>query len=1041
MRAFLARIGRSGARGLGAHAALLVAATLAVSLAPSSAAAQYFGRNRVQYETFDFRIMETPHYGIYFYPAESVATADAARMAERWYARHSTLLSHLPGKKPVILYANHPDFEQTNTLGGGFIDQSTGGVTEGGRDRVILPFQGVYWDNDHVLGHELVHSFQYDIEEKRLEAPTGSRGAGLNALPLWLIEGMAEYFSIGRNDPNTAMWMRDAALRNDLPSITQLTQDPRYFPYRYGQALWAYIGGKWGDSTIGPFYRTSLSVGFEGAIRRMLGMTSDSLSKEWLAAIRAAYSPLIEGRTRPKDAGTTVLRTGRRGEFNLSPALSPDGRYVAFIRGSFLGTFDLLVADARTGRVLHTLTSPNRNSEIDAISYVQSAGSWSPDGRRLAFAVFAEGDNQLAIFNVERGGIERRFSVKGVGQITAPAWSPDGRRVAFAGSHGGIGDLYLLDVQTGAATQLTNDKYAEAQPTWSPDGSTIAFATDRGPGTNFETLSHGNFRLALLDVATNQIRLLDGFENGKNINPQYSPDGRDLFFVSDQDGFQDVYRMTIATGAITRVTQLATGVSGITYLSPAISVARNTGTLFFTVFDNQGYIVHALEAGQTVGKPLGPRVAGAEGIAGLLPPLDAVRTSIVQAQLTDPTSGLPSPDTRYAVVPYKASLGLDYLGTPGVGVGVNTLGRAGFAGGVAAYFSDLLGNNTVGTTLQINGTVRDFGGQLFYLNSAHRWNWLASAMHVPYLTGYALYGDTTINGVPGTTYTQILQRIYVDQAAATIQYPFSQTRRLELGTSFNRLYYGIQSFQIIQMANGQVGQATSNLPAPRGANYGQANAALVGDYSYFGFTSPIAGGRYRFEASPVFGGLNFQTLLADYRRYFLARPITFAFRGFFYGRTGRDAESGRVRPLFLGDETLMRGYSFGSFSTNECSITSTTPQGSCPEFSRLLGSRIGVFNAELRIPLLGVPQFGLINFPYFPTEIAPFVDAGVAWSNTGPTSFRFARNTPDRVPVVSTGVTARVNLFGYMVLEAYYAYPFQRPLKGAHFGFQLVPGW
>lgn len=179
MRALLARIGRSGARGLGAHAALLLAVTLVVSLAPSSAEAQYFGRNRVQYETFDFRIMETPHYGIYFYPVESLAVADAARMAERWYSRHSALLRHLPGKKPVILYADHPDFEQTNTLGGGFIDYSTQGVTEGGRDRVVLPFQSAYFDTDHVLGHELAHSFQYDIEEKRVEAPAGGRGAGL----------------------------------------------------------------------------------------------------------------------------------------------------------------------------------------------------------------------------------------------------------------------------------------------------------------------------------------------------------------------------------------------------------------------------------------------------------------------------------------------------------------------------------------------------------------------------------------------------------------------------------------------------------------------------------------------------------------------------------------------------------------------------------------------------------------------------------------------------------------------------------------------
>src|SRR6185295_19122979 len=117
---------------------------------------------------------------------------------------------------------------QSNVIEG-FIGQGTGGVTEGARDRVIMPFTGVYAESDHVLGHELVHVFQYKIAQ-------ASRG-GLNSvgrIPLWLIEGMAEYLSLGRQDPNTAMWLRDALRRNDLPTLNQLTRDPRYFPYRYG---------------------------------------------------------------------------------------------------------------------------------------------------------------------------------------------------------------------------------------------------------------------------------------------------------------------------------------------------------------------------------------------------------------------------------------------------------------------------------------------------------------------------------------------------------------------------------------------------------------------------------------------------------------------------------------------------------------------------------------------------------------------------------------------------------------------------------------
>jgi len=178
-------------------------------------------------------------------------------------------------------------------------------------------------------------------------------------------------------------------------------------------------------------------------------------------------------------------------------------------------------------------------------------------------------------------------------------------------------------------------------------------------------------------------------------------------------------------------------------------------------------------------------------------------------------------------------------------------------------------------------------------------------------------------------------------------------------------------------------------------------------------------------------------VLADYRKYFFMRPITLAFRGLHYGRYGRSADdSTHMYPLFLGEETLMRGYSVGSFDLNECGATS------CPVFDRLLGSRLAVVSAELRIPVLGVPEYGLFNFPYLPLTISPFVDAGEAWSGgagQGPTLSNNQSNF--RIPVVSTGISARVNLLGYAVIEAYYAHPFQRPGRNWVYGIQLAPGW
>ena len=324
--------------------AVLVVAAICIALmgCASSAGAQYFGRNKVQYDKFKFEVLRTPHFDVHYYAAEKPAAEDAARMLERWNARLSSLFNHpLSARKPVVLYADHPDFQQTNVIADQ-LDEGTGGVTESMLDRMVMPLTGSYAENDHILGHEMVHVFQYDI------VSNASGGASLERLPLWLVEGMAEYLSLGGEDANTAMWLRDAVLRNDLPTIKQLNDGSKYFPYRYGEALWAYVGGTWGDETVPRLYRASLSVGFDDAIRRVLGISSDSLSTRWRAAIKQQYAPLLQARTRPAETGDRlVFGSGEYGEYNVSPAVSPDGRLIAFFSSRDLTGIDLYLADAR----------------------------------------------------------------------------------------------------------------------------------------------------------------------------------------------------------------------------------------------------------------------------------------------------------------------------------------------------------------------------------------------------------------------------------------------------------------------------------------------------------------------------------------------------------------------------------------------------------------------------------------------------------------------------------------------------------------------
>ena len=421
--------------------------------------------------------------------------------------------------------------------------------------------------------------------------------------------------------------------------------------------------------------------------------------------------------------------------------------------------------------------------------------------------------------------------------------------------------------------------------------------------------------------------------------------------------------------------------------------------------------------------------------------------------LADASNGLPTTTSDWTERGYSSALHLDYIAPPTFGVSTGGVYGTQYGGGVAFGFSDQLGNQNLITVVQAQGDIQDIGGQVVYQNVKHRWNYAGIVGRIPYLSAYqtGVFVDQTANSY---AVDQVIQRLYLDEIGGILQYPLSTTRRIEFGVTATRQSYrqDVYRYYLDNFGNA-VGQQKIKIPGPSALYYTQGQVGLVGDYSIFGFTSPIAGGRYRFDVDPTFGQMQFTTAIADYRRYFLARPITFAFRALHYGRYGRDAEdSTRLYPIYLGNAQFVRGYDYNTINTSECfsATSSSTPNSAatstCPIFDRLLGSRIGVASAEIRIPLLGVEGLGLIHTNIIPVEIAPFVDAGVAWDQNNRPDFRFvtgdeARTTAARVPVVSAGISARINLFGYAVLETYYAYPFQRPDKKAHFGFQLAPGW
>lgn len=1024
---------------------VLFIASILLQFWPTTVFSQYFGRNKPSYRTFNYDAIYTPNFEIYHYFKNDTFITQFAEWSEEWYAMHQGIFRDtIRERNPLILYTNHSDFQQTRAVGG-IIGTTTGGVTESLKNRVVMPVAPTLAQTDHVLGHELVHAFQFN---KLLHSDSIS-GSSLNNIPLWMIEGMAEYFSIGSVDPNTAMWMRDALVNDDFPTLKQLSTESKYFPYRYGHAFWAMIGKTWGDSLIMPIFSHTARYGLDNALDSLLGFKSETFSGLWKNAMEMYYGNFIDD-SLTYVAGNKIISQENSGRLNLSPSLSPDGKHLAFFSEKDVFTLDLFLANAETGKIIRKLSSVTRNHEIDDFSFNESAGTWSPDSRKFAFVIFKKGKNRLAVVDVRRARITDEIELGNIVSFSNPEWSPNGRYIVFSGLVEGIGDLYLYDLRNENITRLTDGFSSKIHPAWSPDGNYIVYV-DEEINSDRKTKKFST-SLKIIDIRTKEIQNLEVFPGADNLNPRFSHDGKTIYFLSNSDGFRNLFAYDLESDKVFRLTRFKTGISGLTPFSPAMSAAIGRDLVAYTYYNNNSYEIYTATSDDFRYVEVDKSHVDFE--PGTLPPLNHNYSNIVDAALykrwEKDTQLHPDSINR---VPYNPKFKLDYISNS-AGVGVSTGGRyntTNMAGSVSMIFSDMVGNNQLYSILALNGEIYDFGGQVAYINQSRKFNWGLSASHVPYRYGDMFFRRDTLSfrskdsedtyKVPVTDLVLDYIRMFEDNISFFTYHALSQTRRIEAGASKAWYYYRIDRYHNYYDDFGfSVAYNKEKMPAPDGNNYQKIDMAYVTDNSYFGMTAPMRGHRARYQIEKYFGAVDFFTGLLDYRKYFFINPVTLAFRGYHYGRYGKGSETDIVSPIYLGYPWLIRGYEnlsfYGNWGDNTIGFNSLN-------YSHLSGSRVVVVNAEVRIPMTGPKRLALFGSRYFMTDLNLFFDGGLAWSAGDKPKITWEKEAfNQRVPVFSAGASVRVNVLGAMILEPYFAIPFQNGgWKNRNFGLNFVPGW
>ena len=1032
-------------------------------------AQQYFGMNQVQYKHFDWRVIETEHWLVHYYPEEKEGAMDAARMAERSYARLSKVLDHqFREKKPIIIFSSRSEFGQNNITGD--LGEGVGGVTEPLKHRMVFPMTGDLGSFEHVLTHEMVHEFQFDVFAR------GKAGANLQTLnqidpPLWFMEGMAEYLSSGPKHLLTDTWVRDAVVNGSLPSIEQMTERPdKYFPYRFGESLWEYVGSRWGDAAIGEILQNATTLGIARAFQRQLGLTLHELSDDWREAMNAKYLPQAATLDRPRSFSQPLLTEKTSGgQIFLAPALSNDGNRIAFLSNGSMKRgevfIDLWLADARTGKRIKRLVQSTTNPNFEELRLLYSQSSFSNDGRTLAFTGERQGKDVLYLLDVASASVKKRVDLP-LDAVWSPVFSPDDKQIAFSGTHGGITDLYIVDADGKNLRQLTNDQYANLQPSWSPDGKRIAYVTDEGPGSNLAILKLSQWRIAVMDIQSRTAEILPG-QGGLNLNPQWSPDGGEVAFISDRTGVPNIFLYDFASREHYQITNVLAGVGAITEFSPAITWARGADRMAYTYYEKGDYTVWAFDNPRALKKTayrpgvtnavaaapdsaavkkadsllLRPRVG--EPTSTYRAPTGTRQSSVLPVQemvadlppsigtlLDDPLYGLPD-TTRFKDRPYHVSFHPDYIADPSVGYTPSYGGM--FAGGTAFVFSDLLGNHQLAIAGNVYGRLSDASAFVGYANLSRRLQYTTGVSQDPVYVPISAEAGSPNNDPNVVRFQTDYLRYVIRNIFLTGQYPFNRFTRVETGLQFNSISQSIMNvFQDCNLAGFCTDIQFHTDTSFKTLNYVTPSTALVSDNTLFGLTGPIMGRRMRFQVSQSVGNVRFTDFLADYRRYdpIIFNTLTIATRFLSSVSVGKDEG---FFPKYIGRPDFVRGYDRANFNFVDCTSVLNS-QNTCSN-AQLAGSRVAVFNAELRFPIIRRFDIGS-SFGLPPVDGLLFYDAGLAWSSGQNPHLGNAPagNDPDldRYPLTSWGAGLRVNLFNLAILRWDYA----RPMVGGR-----KPNW
>ena len=812
--------------------------------APLQAQFYYFGRNKVQFNDFDWKVLKTQHFDVYYYnEMEEIATIGGG-FAEDAYSEYKEKLNTLVTRRiPLIFYNTSNQFQETNTTEG-FIPEGVGGFFEFLKGRVVIPHTGTLSDFNHVIRHELAHVFMtnklYNIlSDHHLESNLSP--------PLWFTEGFAEYMST-KQDDQAEMILRDGILNNYFTGLKNINMVyGSFLMYKYGQSFLEFVKAKYGEEKIPQLLDNFwLFPDFNNNIEFTLGSPIEKIDAEWTYYIKQKYFPLV-GERKPIKLGCEKLT---KEGYNFTPVAYTDstGKYIFFQanQDGYSSLYKLKLDSAKKYPVELVLRGEKSN-EFESFHLFYTSIDVSKNGI-IAFVTKSGATDALYLYSIPDNKVIKKIQKDYLISISSPKFSGSLSSIVFnAVDQKGFSDVFIYQIDTDSILRLTNDYYDDKDPVFADNDKEIIFSSDRTDGVN-----KAMHNLFTYNLSNHSIAYLTNL-NAQCTSPYYSSNGNFILFVSDIDSIKNVWRLPLNRNE-NKVEKLTNFITNI--YNPVLLDSCN---MIFSGFEELSFNLYKYKI------PADTSVYGT-----ITMNYDSLSGKWYANRLSNESSR--------QKVKYEKEYTLDYAQSQ-----ISTDPVYGTQGGAVFSLSDLLGNDNyfflVYNTAEVQSDIlKSFNVAVQRVDLSSRSNY-----------GYGIFHFS------GRRYDlQDPDEYYYERSFGgffSLNFPLDKFQRIEttvsLSNSDKQVVTGIIERKALLVTN---------------------SIAYVMDNSLWSSVGPIDGIRAKlllgFTSDVKYSNVNYYSVMADYRQYLrLSLRSALAFRTAFFVNHGKES-----RRYFMGGSWDLRGW-------------------------------------------------------------------------------------------------------------------------------------